>query len=168
MPLVELILPKLWESRANFKSRSAGKCTTAYGDFIVQPLNICFVLETEQLLYIREWWWPVVVGSRWQLLAWCCCCSVTKSCPTLCDSMDCSMPGFPVHCLPELAQTHVHWVNDTIQPSHPLLPPSAPALNISQHKGLFQWVCSSHHVARVLEIQLQHQSFQWVFRIGFL
>ena len=73
-----------------------------------------------------------------------CCCSVTQSCPTLCDPMDYSMPGFPVlHCLPELAQTHVHWVGDAIQPSHPLLPPS-PAFNLSQHQGLFQWVGSMH------------------------
>ena len=68
----------------------------------------------------------------------CCCCSVAKSCLTLCDPMDCSTPGFPVlHYLPEFTQTHVHWVGDAIQPSHPLLLPS-PALNLSQHQGLFQ------------------------------
>ena len=73
------------------------------------------------------------------------CCSVTKLCPTLCDPMDCSMPGFPVsHYLLEFAPTHVHWVSDAIQPSHPLLPPSPPALSLSQHQGLFQWVGSSH------------------------
>ena len=80
-----------------------------------------------------------------------CCCSVTKSYPTLCNPMDCSMPGFPVlHYVPEFAQTHVHWVDDTIQPSHPLLPSSPPAFNPSQHQGLFQWVRSSHQVAKVL------------------
>ena len=69
----------------------------------------------------------------------CCCCSVPRSCPALCDPMDCSMPGFPVlHHLPLLAQTHVHRVGDAIQPSHPLSPPSPPALNLSQHQGLFQ------------------------------
>ena len=74
--------------------------------------------------------------------------------------MDCSTPGFPVlHYLLEFAQTHVHWVTDAIQPSHPLLPPSPPALHLSQHQGLFQWVSSSHQVAKVLEPQLQ--SFQW-------
>ena len=94
--------------------------------------------------------------------------SVSKSCPTLGDPMDCSTPGYPVlHCLPELAQTHVHRVSDAIQPSHPPLPPSPPALNLSQHQGLFQWVSSSHQVARVLELHLQHQSFQWIFRIDF-
>ena len=68
-------------------------------------------------------------------------CLVAKSCLTLCNSMDFSTPGFPVlHYLPEFAQTHVHWVRDAIQPSHPLLPPSPPALNLSQHQGLFQWV----------------------------
>ena len=81
--------------------------------------------------------------------------SVAQSCPTLCDSMDCSMPGFPVHHqLLELVQTHVHWVGDAIQPSHPLLPPSPPAFNLSQHRGLFQWVCSLHQVTKVLKLQL--------------
>ena len=75
------------------------------------------------------------------------CCSVAQSCLTLCDPVDCSTPGFPVHQLPELAQTHVHWVGDAIQPSHPLSSPSPPALNLSQHRGLFQWVSSSHQVA---------------------
>ena len=77
-------------------------------------------------------------------------------------------PGFPVlHYLPELAQTHVLWVSDVIQPSHPLSPPSALALNLSQHQGLFQWVSSLHQVAKVLELQLQHQSSQWIFDIDF-
>ena len=71
------------------------------------------------------------------------CCSDTKLCPTICDYMDCSMPGFPVfHCLPEFSQTQVHWVGDAIQPSHPLSPPSPLALNLSQHRHLFQWVVS--------------------------
>ena len=86
---------------------------------------------------------------------------VAQSCPTLCDPMDCSTPGLPVyHQLPELAQTRVHQISDTIQPSHPLLFPSPPAFNLSQHQGLFQSVSSSHQVAKVLELQLQHQSFQ--------
>ena len=87
----------------------------------------------------------------------------------LCDPMDCSTPGLPVHHqLPEFTQTHVHWVSDAIQPSHPLSSPSPPALNLSQHQGLFQWVSSSHQVAKVLEFQLQHQFFQWIFRTDFL
>ena len=95
--------------------------------------------------------------------------SVAQSCPTLCDPMDCSMPGLPVHCqLPELAQTHVHQVGDAIQPSHPLSSPSLPAFNLPQHQGLFKWISSSNQVARVLEFQLQHQSFQWIFRTDFL
>ena len=72
---------------------------------------------------------------------YCCCCSVAQSCPTLCDSMDCSMPGLPVpHHLLEFAQVHVHCIGDPIQPSHPLMLPSPSALNLSQHQGLFQWV----------------------------
>ena len=89
---------------------------------------------------------PLVVG---------CCCSVAKLCPTLCDPMDCSRALFPfLHHLPELAQTHVHWVNDAIQLSHPPSPPS-PALNLPHH----QWVSSSYQMAKVLELQLQHQFF---------
>ena len=144
--------------------------------------------------------------------------SVSQSCLILCDFMDCSKPGFPVHHqLPELTQTHVHWVSDAIQPPHPLSSPSPPALNLSQHQGLFKWVTSlhqvskllafqlqhalpkniqdwfplrwtgwislkskglsrvfsndlalNHHVAKVLELQLQHQSFQRIFRTDFL
>ena len=86
--------------------------------------------------------------------------SVAQSCPTLCDPMNHSTLGLPVHHKPlESTQTHVHWVGDAIQPSHPLASPS-PAPNPSQHQGLFQWVISSHEVAKVLEFQLQHQSFQ--------
>ena len=80
--------------------------------------------------------------------------------------MDRSTPGFPVlHHLPELAQTHVHRVSDAIQPSHPLSPPSPPAFSLSQHQGLFQGVSSLHQGAKVLELQLQHPSFQRVFRV---
>ena len=85
------------------------------------------------------------------------------------DPMNCSTPGLPVHHhLPEFTQTHVHWVGDAIQPSHPLLSPSPPAFNLSQHQGLFKWVSSSSQVAKVLEFQLQHQSFQWIFSTDFL
>ena len=95
--------------------------------------------------------------------------SVAQSCPTLCDPMNHSTPGLPVHHqLPEFTQTHVHRVTDTIQPSHPLLPPSPLALNLSQHQGLFKWVSFSHQVAKILEFQLQHQSFQWTPRTDFL
>ena len=95
--------------------------------------------------------------------------SVTQSCLTLCDPMNCSTPGLPVyHQLPEFTQTHVHWVGDAIQPSHPLSSPSPPALNLSQHQCLFKWISSSHEVAKVLEFQLQHQSFQWTPRTDLL
>ena len=95
--------------------------------------------------------------------------SVAQSCLTLCDPMDCSTPGFPVHHqLLEPTQTHVHQVGDAIQPFHPLSSPSPPAFNLSQHQGLFQWVSSSHQVAKVLELQLQHLSFQWIFRTDFV
>ena len=95
--------------------------------------------------------------------------SVTQSCLTLCDPVNCSMPGLPVHHqVLESTQNHVHWVNDAIQPSHPLSSPSSPALSLSQHQGFFQWVSSLHQVAKVLEFQLQHQSFQWTPRTDLL
>ena len=79
--------------------------------------------------------------------------SVSQSCLTLCDSMDYSTPGLPVHHqLPESCQTQVHWVSDAIQPFHPLSSPSPPALNLSQHQGLFKWVSFSHQVAKVLSL----------------
>ena len=87
--------------------------------------------------------------------------SVAQSCPILCDPMNHSTPGLPVHHqLLKLTQTHVHRVSDAIQPSHLLSSPSPPAHNPSQHQGLFQRVNSSHEVAKVLQFQLQHQSFQ--------
>ena len=88
--------------------------------------------------------------------------SVAQLCPTLCNPMDCSIPGLPVHHqLQEFTQTHVHWA---IQPSHPLSSPFHPAFNLSQHQGLFKWDSSSHQVAKVLEFQLQHQTFQWILK----
>ena len=87
--------------------------------------------------------------------------SVTQSCLTVCDPMDCSMPGLPVHHqLLESTQTYVHGVGHAIQPSHPLSSPSPPAFSLSQYQGLYQSVSSSHQMAKVLEFQFQHQSFQ--------
>ena len=95
--------------------------------------------------------------------------SGAQSCLILCDSTDCRIPGFPVHHqLLEPAQTHVHRVGDAIQPSLPLSSPSPPVFNLAEHQGLFQWVSSSNQGATVLEVQLQHQSFQWIFRTDFL
>ena len=85
-----------------------------------------------------------------------------KWCLTLWHPMNRSIPGLPVHHqLPEFTQTHIHRIGDAIQPSHPLSSPSPPAFNLSQRQGLFKWVSSSHQVAKVLEFQLKHQSFQW-------
>ena len=95
--------------------------------------------------------------------------SVAQSCLTLCDPMNHSTPGLPVHHqLPESTQTCVHWVGDAIQPSHPLLSPSPPAINLFQHQDLFKWVSSSHQVAKVLEFRLQHQSLLWTPRTNLL
>ena len=119
---------------------------------------IAFLLRSNRLLISWLQSRPTVIFS-----------SVTQSCPTLCDPMDCSTPGLPVHHqLLKFTQTHVHWIGDAIQPPHPLSAPSPPTLNLSQHQGLFKWISSSHEVAKVLEFQLQHQSFQWIFRNYFL
>ena len=96
------------------------------------------------------------------------CCLAAKSYLTLCNLMNCNTPSFPVlHYLLEFAQIHVNWVTDAIQPSHPLPPTSPPALSLSQHQGLFQWVRSSHQVAKVLELQLQHHSCEYTGFISF-
>ena len=118
---------------------------------------------------LRCYSWVIILNLAQITFSISCCCSVSHPCLTLCNHMDFSTSGFPVlYCLLEFAQTHVHWVSDAIQPSHLLLSPSSLALNLSQHQGVFQWVSSSHQVAKVLEFQLQHQSFQWIFRTDFL
>ena len=140
--------------------------------------------ETESRLVIvrdgegREREWKVITNEYSFFLGWQkwfeisgvnCCCSATQFCLTLCDPTDCGMLDFPVlHHLLEFAQTHIHRVGDAIQQSHPLWSPSFPAFYLSQHQGLFKWVSSSHWVAKVLELQLQHLSFQWIFRTDFL
>ena len=106
---------------------------------------------------------------EWSSQDWDCCCSVTRSCPTLYNPMDCSTPGFPIlHSLSEFAQTHVHWVNEAIKPSHSMSPSSPPVLSLSQNQGLFQWVSPLHQVAKVLELQLQHpwMNIQGWFPLG--
>ena len=104
-------------------------------------------------------WGTVLIDVNFQFS------SIAQSCLTLCNPMNRSMPGLPVHHqLLQSTQTHVHRVSDAIQSSHPLSSTSPPDLNLSQHQGLFQWVSSSHQVAKVLEFQLQHQSYQWTPR----
>ena len=120
--------------------------------------------------------WPFFSYTKTQLkcffqkLSYKCLSSVQLlSCVQLCDPMVYSMPGFPIHHQHmKLTQTLVHWVGDAIQPSHSLSSPSPPAFNLSQHQGLFKWVSTSHQVAKVLEFQLQHQSFQWTLRTDLL
>ena len=127
--------------------------------FLIRFFFWCWVVWFVYICWILTLYWSSVQFS-----------SVAQSCPTLCDPMDCSMPSLPVHHqLPEFTQTHVHPVSDAMQLFYPLLSPSLPAFNLSQHQGLFKWVSSSHQVAKVsLVFQLQHQSFQWIFRTDFL
>ena len=122
---------------------------------------LCTILEGKLV-----WLLPISVMKMLKIFEF---SSVAQSCLTLCNPMNHNMPGLPVHHqLPEFTQTHVHQVSDPIQPSHPLLSPSPPAPNPSQHQGLFQWVNSLCEVVRVLEFQLQHQSFQWTPRTDLL
>ena len=121
--------------------------------FIHSILNVLFVQEMYNkyfvpvLTYLSLLWWWILSAVQFS--------SVTQLCPTLCNPMNRSTPGLPVHHqLLEFTQTHVHWVSDAIQPSHPLSSPSPPASNPSQHQSLFQWVNSLHEVAKVLEFQL--------------
>ena len=125
-------------------------------------------METAQVLMLGSQWLNLnlITVEFWEihLISLGSVSIVIKTCVTLCNPMDCSIPGSSVlHYLPEFAQIHVHLVTDAIQPSHPLSPPSPPVLNLSQHQDLFQWAGSSHQVAKVLK--LQHQSFQWIFRV---
>ena len=129
--------------------------------YVIRPLELTLYFSfLSYFLFLFLFFWGNSFNLLFQLRSVCvCCCSVAESCLTLWNPTDCSMPGLPVlHYLPEFAQTHVHQVSDTIQPSHPLSPPSPLAHNLSQHQSLLQWVGSSHQVAKVLELQLQHQS----------
>ena len=110
-------------------------------------------------LWMRQFWKRGYLNGKFSSVQF---SSVSQSPLTLCNPMHCSLPVH--HQLPEFTQTHIRWVSDAIQPSHPLLSPSPPALNLSQHQGLFKWVSSLHQVAKVLEFQLQQQSFQWTPR----
>ena len=145
-----------------------------------QPKDVLVIKLLRCCCFSFEWWWISqmlslrhmtyfkVVGSsvfNWKLsftidikIKWPQkyeFSSVAQTCLILCNPMDCSTPAFPVHHqLPELTQTHVHWVSDAIQPSHSLSSPSLLTFNLSQHYGLFQWVSSSHQLPKVLEFQL--------------
>ena len=121
---------------------------------IILPPHLPEFAQTHDCSFILSFWdrlWAIHISPAMMVQF----SSVTQWCLTLCNSMDCSTPGFPVHHqLPELAQTHAHWVGDAIQPSHPLSSPSPSAFNLSKHQDLFQWVSSSHQVAKILEFQL--------------
>ena len=138
--------PALWAD--SLLSEPLGKSYSQY--YSLMYINSIFIITQRAMA-------PISVSS------------VVQSCPTLCDPMDYTMPGFLVHHqLLELTQTHVHWVSDTIQPPHPLSSPSPPTFKLSQDHGLFKWVSSSHQMAEVLQFQLKHRSFQWIFRTDFL
>ena len=145
-----------YNSMVRSQSLTKAGAFVSVSQFILLSLHLGGTLRTEKA---EVGYFPYFLSVQF---------SSTQSCLNLCNPMDCSTTGFPVHHqLLELAPTHVHQVSDAIQPSHPLSSTS-PALNLSQHQGLFKWVSSSHQVAKVLELQPQHQSFKWIFRTDFL
>ena len=153
-----LSFPPLWESRPYLLLES--------------PRPLLSPLGPALLINLPRNWLSQYPIQKFITKTWCQCASVSsvaQSCLTLCDPMDCSTPGSSVHHqLLEFIQAHVHRVGAAIQPSHPLSSPSPPTFSLSQDQGLFKWVSSSYQVAKVLEFQLQHQSFQWIFRTDFL
>jgi len=147
---------------------------TIYPIIIIHPSTYLSTFLSIHPLFLLTKHFPVPFPSVRSLccvfltcisFSWHCCSPVAKMYLTLCNPMNGSTPGFPVfHCLLEFAQTHIHWIDDVIDPSNPLSLPFPPAFNLSQHQGLFQGVRSSHQVAKVLE----HHAFQWIFRFDFL
>ena len=140
-----------------------GRCWLKVTKFMLCKISkLCRSAFYNFIFLLKYSWFSIVPAFTVQQSDW-----VIQSSQTLWPYGLNSTPGFPVfQDLPELAQTHVHWVNDAIQPSHPLLPPFPPALDLSQHQGLFQWVGSSHWVVKALE--LQRQSLQWILKVDFL
>jgi len=124
-----------------------------------------YILAIYQNIFFQTLsYWEMKCEFNWVWIHWvCCCCSVAKLYPTLFNFRTAAhQASLVLHSLSEFPQTHIHCVNDAIQPSHPLSSPSPPAFDFSPNQSLFQWVSSSHQVAKVLELQLQHQSFQWM------
>ena len=169
---IEARTPALWadslpaESLGKPKKTGMGSLSLLQGIFPTQELN-WGLLHCRQIPYQlsyqgRCWFYKDYIKCYWFLS---CYYPISQSCPALCNRMS----GFLVlYYQPEFSLTHGHWVDDATQPSHPLSPPSPPALNFSQHQGLLQWVSFLHQVVKVLELQLQHQSFQGIFRTDFL
>ena len=136
-----------WTSGASKDRRTIHKIIIRWYVLVTRCMGICFPISMGHLDQIHPWW---------EFLSWIRSDQISRSVVSdFCDPMNCSTPGFPVHHqLPEFTQTHIHRVGDAIQSSHPLSSPSPPAPNPSQHQSLFQWVNSSHEVAKVLEFQL--------------
>ena len=167
MYLLTISIQKYWPQFIKFKNQRDKKGQDLFYLGFLYMLSICvffFFFELQSLspvlIFKMPIWHSIWISNRHlnmhvQKFSSVQFMSDAQSCPTLCDLMNCSMPSLPVHHqLPEFTQTHIHRVRDAIQPSHPLSSPSPPASNPSQHQSLFQWVNSSHEVAKVLEFQL--------------
>ena len=151
---------ELFETPQTAVHQTAGGChALLQGIFMIQGSNM-YLLHWQILDHWATWETLVNLSSYVTF----CFCSHSGM---LCTPMDCSTSCFPIlHYHSEFAQTHVHWVDDAIRPSQPLSLPTSPALSLSQHQGLFQWISSLLQVAKILEFQLQHQYFQWIFRVN--
>ena len=152
MTFINTLYPFVWKLGANHINQPIASI-----EFLVNLGNFSNLIEAcnrENSTWFEKFYVTKVLGSRGRLVSQS-VSSVSQSCMTLCDPMNRSTPGLPVHHqLPEFTQTHVHRISDAIQPSHPLSSPSPPAPNPSKHQSLLQWVNSSHEVAKVLEFQL--------------
>ena len=157
-----LFFDTLWTAKLLCSWNFLGKDNWCGFDFLLQGI---FPTQGSKLglFHLLHWQvdsFPLSHLGKLNYLYSCPQSSVQSLCLTFCSPMDCSISGLPVHHqFQEFTQIHVHWVSNAIQPSHPLSSPSPSAFNLSQHQGLFQWVSSLHHVAKILEFQLQHQSF---------
>ena len=149
LPLLKII---------SFKCKQRHSFTCFYVSILSFQLKLPIFIRYSIYGIITSFVFPIIAIKETEPFHECCCCSLAKSCPTSRDPMDCSEPGLPVlYYLLEFTQTLVHWEGNAIQPSHPLSSSSPPPLKVSQHQGLFQWVGSLHQVAKLLELQPQHQ-----------
>ena len=140
-----------------------------FGEFIVRQIGEFRESLSMPLLFFKYLQFKIMDVPKQNTSGCCWCCPVLQLYPALCDPMDCSTPVLPVpHHLLEFTRVHVCCIGDAAQPSHPLTPSSPPVLNLSQQQGPFWWAVCSHQVTRIVKFQLQHQSFQWIFRFGFL
>ena len=181
-PVIFFFGAKRWQSLSEEKGLMSGMFWSVVRHMIIEPLaplgraHVWITWESYIFLYchldssLYGAYFPVSWLSHWKKYVITFLCIQFSSVQSLSVSDSLRPLGLQYARLPcpSQTQTHVHWVGDAIQPDHPLLSPSPHAFTHSQRQGLYKWVSSSHQVAKVLEFQLQHQSFQWIFRTDLL